>query len=135
MNLPNWTGGCTRHKVRAAIEVKHLMRALGGPHENLGAPLWRVFRGINITRPVSVLCNILAGSRKTCARNCNWFYIFNFPMCQPSSDFDCRNIFHFPPSTFLVPSSIPGHTDQPLLKGPMEFAHSPILIKMREILL
>ena len=31
MNLPNWTGGCTRHEVRVAIEVKHLMRALGGP--------------------------------------------------------------------------------------------------------
>ena len=38
MNLPNRTGGCTRHKVRVAIEVKHLMRALGGPHEYLGAP-------------------------------------------------------------------------------------------------
>ena len=38
MNLPDWTGGCTRHKVRVAIEVKHLMRALGGPHEYLGAP-------------------------------------------------------------------------------------------------
>ena len=38
MNLPNWTGGCTRHEVRVAIEVKHLMWALGGPHEYLGAP-------------------------------------------------------------------------------------------------
>ena len=38
MNLPNWTGGCTRHEVRVAIEVKHLMRALGGPHEYLGSP-------------------------------------------------------------------------------------------------
>ena len=37
MNLPNWTGGCTRHEVRVAIEVKHLIRALGGPHEYLGA--------------------------------------------------------------------------------------------------
>ena len=38
VNLPNWTGDCTRHEVRVAIEVKHLMRALGGPHEYLGAP-------------------------------------------------------------------------------------------------
>ena len=37
MNLPNWTGGCTRHEVRVAIEVKHLMKALGGPHEYLSA--------------------------------------------------------------------------------------------------
>ena len=35
---PNWTGGCTRHGVRVAIEVKHLMGALGGPHNYLGAP-------------------------------------------------------------------------------------------------
>ena len=38
MNLPNWTGSCTRHEVRVAIEVKHLMRALGGPKEYLSAP-------------------------------------------------------------------------------------------------
>ena len=38
MNLPNWTGGCTRHGVKVAIEVKHPMRTLGGPHEYLGAP-------------------------------------------------------------------------------------------------
>ena len=38
MNLPNCTGGCTRHEVRVAIEVKHLMRALEGPHEYFGAP-------------------------------------------------------------------------------------------------
>ena len=38
MNLPNWTGGCTRHEVRVAIEVNHLIRALGGPREYLGAP-------------------------------------------------------------------------------------------------
>ena len=36
--MPNWTGGSTRHGVRVAIEVKHLMGALGGPHEYLGAP-------------------------------------------------------------------------------------------------
>ena len=35
--MPKWTSGCTRHEVRAAIEVKHLMRALGGPKEYLGA--------------------------------------------------------------------------------------------------
>ena len=38
VNLPNWTGGCTRHEVRVAIEVKHLIRALGGPREYFGAP-------------------------------------------------------------------------------------------------
>ena len=38
VNLPNWTGGCTRHEVRVAIEVNHLRRALGGPHKYLGAP-------------------------------------------------------------------------------------------------
>ena len=38
MNLPNWTGGWTRHEVRVAIEAKHLIRALGGPHEYIGAP-------------------------------------------------------------------------------------------------
>ena len=38
MNLPNWTGDCTRYGVRVAIEVKHLMRALGGPHEYLSTP-------------------------------------------------------------------------------------------------
>ena len=52
MNLPNWTGGCTRHEVRVAIEVKHLMRALGGPHEYFGAPKNRpreeVFRGAEV---------------------------------------------------------------------------------------
>ena len=36
--MPKWTGGCTRHEVRVAIEVKHLMRALGGPKEYLDAP-------------------------------------------------------------------------------------------------
>ena len=36
--MPNWTGSCTRHEVRVAIEVKHLIRALGGPREYLGAP-------------------------------------------------------------------------------------------------
>ena len=38
MNLPNWTGSCPRHGVRAAINVKHLIRALEGPLEYLGAP-------------------------------------------------------------------------------------------------
>ena len=37
MNLPNWTGG-EGHGVKVAIEVKHLMGALGGPQEFLGAP-------------------------------------------------------------------------------------------------
>ena len=35
--MPNWTGGCTRHGVSVTIEVKHLIMALGGPHEYLGA--------------------------------------------------------------------------------------------------
>ena len=51
MNLPNQTGGCTSHKVRVAIEVKHLMRALGGPHEYLSAPKKNregVFRGAEV---------------------------------------------------------------------------------------
>ena len=52
MNLPNWTGGCTRHGVRVAIEVKHLMRALGGPKEYLDAPKTPprkgVFRGAEV---------------------------------------------------------------------------------------
>ena len=38
LNLPNWTGGCTRQEVMVATEVMHLMRALEGPHEYLGAP-------------------------------------------------------------------------------------------------
>ena len=49
MNLPNWTGGCTRHEVRVAIEVKNLMRAPqcivmhikgapGGTWGHMGAP-------------------------------------------------------------------------------------------------
>ena len=38
MNLPNWAGGCTRHEVRVAIEVNHLMRALGEP-TSTSAPL------------------------------------------------------------------------------------------------
>ena len=52
MNLPNWTGGCTRHEVRDAIEVKHLMRALRGPQEYLGPPKppfrEEVFRGAEV---------------------------------------------------------------------------------------
>ena len=36
-NLPNWTGGCTRHGVRVAIEIKQLLGALRSPHEWLGA--------------------------------------------------------------------------------------------------
>ena len=36
-NLPNWTGGETRPGVRLAIEVKHLIGALGGPHERARA--------------------------------------------------------------------------------------------------
>ena len=52
VNLSNWTGGCTRRKVRVAIEVKHLMRALGGPYEYLGASKdpfsGEVFRGAEV---------------------------------------------------------------------------------------
>ena len=38
VNKPNWTGGCTKHGVRVAKEVKHLMRAQGGP-SSTSAPL------------------------------------------------------------------------------------------------
>ena len=52
MNMPNWTGGCTRHGVRVAMKVKHLMRALGGPKEYPGAPKnpprEGVFRGAEV---------------------------------------------------------------------------------------
>ena len=51
MNLPNWTGDCTRHGVRVAIEVKYLMRALGSPHEYLSTPkdpYSRGFRGAKV---------------------------------------------------------------------------------------
>ena len=51
-NLPNWIGNCTRHEVRVAIEVKHLMKALGDPHEYLGAAKdpfsGGVFRGAEV---------------------------------------------------------------------------------------
>ena len=52
MNFPNWTGNCTKHGVRVAIEIKHLMRALGDPHEYLSAPKIKpregVFRGAEV---------------------------------------------------------------------------------------
>ena len=56
MNLPNWTGSCTRHGVRVAMEVKHLMRALGGPHEYLGAPK-KPFSGLNVFDQFSAQAN------------------------------------------------------------------------------
>ena len=46
MNLTNWNGGCTTHEVRVAIEVKHLMRALGGPKDYLGAPKKKTREGV-----------------------------------------------------------------------------------------
>ena len=52
MNFLNWTGDCTRHGVRVAIKFKHLMRALGGPHEYRGAPkdpsVSLSFRGLSL---------------------------------------------------------------------------------------
>ena len=46
VNLPNWTGGCIRHEVRVAIQIKHLMGSLEGPHEYLGAPKDPFFGGV-----------------------------------------------------------------------------------------
>ena len=44
MNLPNWTGGCTRQEVRVAIEVKHLMSTSVPPE----TPSLGFFRGTEL---------------------------------------------------------------------------------------
>ena len=75
MNLPNWTGGCTRHGVSVTIEVKHLIRALGGPHEYLGASKdffsGGLFRGAE--QP---------SRRVWCNRQSNWANSQIFGVCQ-----------------------------------------------------